>query len=202
MNVYAETNFVLEIALRQEQCNNCEAIVALCKEQRINLVIPAYSLAEPYETLIRRHKERKKLKNNLDTELNQLARTDSYASDITKIQILTNLLIKSTEDEMNRLEDTRKYLINVAETIPLNSKILKFSAKHQKEHDLSPQDAIVYSSVIYHLEHNKLEPSCFLNKNSKDFDDPDITENLEHYKCKMLSRFDNGYKYIINKIII
>ncbi len=187
MNVYAETNFVLEIALRQEQCSDCEAIAALCKERRINLIIPAYSIAEPYETLIRRHKDRKKLKNSLDTELNQLARTNFYASDIIKIQSLTNLLVKSTEDEMNRLEDVRNNLIRVTEIISLNSEILKSSAEHQKEHDLSPQDAIVYASVIFHLEHSEPETACFLNKNSKDFDDPDISEKLEHYRCKMLS---------------
>ncbi|WYD79329.1 MAG: hypothetical protein V8K32_08395 [Candidatus Electrothrix gigas] len=31
MNVYAETNFVLEMALRQEQGRDCEAIAALCR---------------------------------------------------------------------------------------------------------------------------------------------------------------------------
>ncbi len=200
MNVYAETNFVLEMTLRQEQCRDCEAIAELCREHRITLIIPAYSLAEPYETLIRRHRERKKLKNALDTELNQLARTDAYTSEILKIQSLTNLLIQSTEDEMNRLEDVRDGLIEVAETVPLNSEILKSSAEHQKEHDLSPQDAIVYASVLYHLRQNEPETACFLNKNSKDFDDPDISEMLEHYRCKILSRFDHGYQFIINKI--
>ena len=157
MNVYAETNFVLEMALRQEQCQDCEAIVGLCEEQGINLIIPAYSLAEPYETLVRRHRYRRKLKNSLDTELSQLARTDFYLSDITKIQSLTSLLIESTEDEMNRLEDIRNCIIGVAEIIPLNSEILKSSAEHQKTHDLSPQDALVYASVLYHLKKTESE---------------------------------------------
>ncbi len=42
--------------------------------------------------------------------------------------------------------------------------------------------------------------ACFLNKNSKDFDDPYITEPLEQYRCKMISRFDQGYQFIVNKI--
>ncbi len=200
MNVYAETNFVLEMALRQEQCLSCEAIAGLCKDHKILLVIPAYSLAEPYETLIRRHRNRKKLKNSLDTELTQLARTDSYAVKILEIQSLLNLLIRSTEDEMRRLEDVRLGLIEVAETVPLNSEILKSSAEYQKVHDLSPQDAIVYASVLYHLKQTKPETACFLNKNSKDFDDPDISEMLERYRCKLLSRFDHGHQFINDKI--
>ncbi len=103
---------------------------------------------------------------------------------------------------MNRLEKVRNDLIGVAETVPLTSEILRSSAKHQKEHDLSPQDAVVYASVIYHLKKSESETACFLNKNSKDFDDPDISETLEHYRCKMLSRFDHGFQFIINKLRI
>ena len=129
-----------------------------------------------------------------------MARTEFYTTDIHKIQNLTNILIKSTEDEMNRLENVKNDLIGISEMIPLSSEVLKSSAEHQKEHDLSPQDALVYTSVIYHLEKSKPEDACFLNKNSKDFDDPDISEMLEKYKCKMLTRFDHGYQYIINRI--
>ena len=56
MNVYVESNFVLELALLQEQHASCEALLRLCEEGGIQLVIPAYSLAEPYETLTRRHR--------------------------------------------------------------------------------------------------------------------------------------------------
>ena len=50
MNVYVESNFVLELAFLQEQCSSCEKILSLCEARRIQLLIPAYSLAEPYET--------------------------------------------------------------------------------------------------------------------------------------------------------
>ena len=200
MNIYAETNFVLEMAFRQEQCRACETIVSLCRERRIHLIIPAYSLAEPYETLIRRHRRRKKLKNTLDTELNQLARTDSYASEIRNIQKLLNILLQSTEDEMKRFENVKNDLIKFAEIIPLNAEIMQYSTTHRKTHDLSPQDAIVYASVLHHLQQTKPEIACFLNKNSKDFDDPDILDILEEYRCKMLSRFTHGYQFITNKI--
>jgi hypothetical protein len=37
----------------------------------MQIVIPAYSLAEPYETLTRRHRQRKRMKAELDDELRQ-----------------------------------------------------------------------------------------------------------------------------------
>ena len=51
MNVYVESNFVLELALLQEQSASGEAILRLGEEHRVHLVVPAYALVEPYETL-------------------------------------------------------------------------------------------------------------------------------------------------------
>jgi hypothetical protein len=62
VNVYVESNFVLELALLQEQQASCEELLLLCEGRRIQLVIPACSLAEPYETLTRRHRQRKRMK--------------------------------------------------------------------------------------------------------------------------------------------
>ena len=56
MNVYIESNFVLELALLQEQSSSCEEILGLCESRGVRFVVPAYSLAEPYETLTRRQK--------------------------------------------------------------------------------------------------------------------------------------------------
>ena len=78
MNVYVESNFVLELALLQEQHASCEEMVRLGEAGRIQLIIPVYSLAEPYETLTSRHRQRKRMKAELDTELRQLARTTTY----------------------------------------------------------------------------------------------------------------------------
>ncbi len=49
MNIYVETNFVLELTFQQEQCTSCEQILLLCEAGYGQLVIPAYSLAEPHK---------------------------------------------------------------------------------------------------------------------------------------------------------
>ena len=51
MNIYVETNFVLELVFEQEQHTSCEQILALCESGRSRLIIPAYCLAEPHEKL-------------------------------------------------------------------------------------------------------------------------------------------------------
>lgn len=77
MNVYVETNFVLELVFQQEQFVSCKQILQLSEAGRIKLVIPAYSLAEPHEKLSRQAKSRREIQQVLDNELRQLARTAS-----------------------------------------------------------------------------------------------------------------------------
>ncbi len=108
MNVYIETNFVLEMTLLQECCNACEDLVKLCESNELSLIIPAYSLAEPYETLTRRHRNRKKLKTDLENELNLLSRTELYADSARNIIISLDLLIISAKEEILRLEEQFK----------------------------------------------------------------------------------------------
>lgn len=196
MNVYTETNFVLELALLQEEHSSCESIVELCESGAARLILPAYSLAEPYETLGRRHRQRKELKSRLDQELGQLGRTTTYAHRASELLDLVGLLIESAAEESRWLEATRNRLLKVAEIVPLDRSILEDSSLYQTAHDFSAQDALVYATVLRHLGTGGGEPSCFLNRNSRDFDDPDVVAELERHRCKMIPRFDAGYRYI------
>ena len=61
MNVYVESNFMLEQALEQEQCENCKELIGIASAGSIRLVVPAFSLAEPHIALMRRGNERSRL---------------------------------------------------------------------------------------------------------------------------------------------
>jgi predicted nucleic acid-binding protein len=200
VNIYVELNFVLELALLQEQHASCEDILRVCEAGNAQLIIPAYSLVAPYETLIRPHRQRKQMKAALDIELQQLARTATYADRLDGFQNLTALLIDSADEEAKRLEETRSGLSRTAEIIPLDRAILEIATRYQVAHDLSPQDALVYAAVLSYLTQSGAPESCFLNKNSRDFDDPDLVEELNTYNCRLLPRFDIGYQFILGRI--
>ena len=197
MNIYVESNFVLEIALAQEQHESCESILALCVARRAQLLIPAFSIAEPYQTLERRHRQRRQTKRELDSELTQLARTAGYAPALSGSQSLVDLLIDSTDEEARRLEATRAKLIQTAVILPLDATVLEAATPYQTDYDLSPEDAIVYATVLSHLKDRPSGRSCFLNRNTRDFDDPDLVAELRRYGCKMVPRFDSGYQHIL-----
>lgn len=102
MNIYLETNFVLELVFQQEQFASCEQILQLCEARIIQIVIPAYSLAEPHEKLICQAKNRRDLQQLLDTELRQLARSASYQTQINSIENIASLLVQSSQEERQR----------------------------------------------------------------------------------------------------
>ena len=201
MNVYVESNFVLELAFLQEQCSSCEKILSLCEARRIQLLIPAYSLAEPYETLTRRQKRRKRIKEKIDTELRQIARTSAYVDRLGDLHDLTALLIKLADEEEMRLEEIRSRLMRITEVIPLDASVVSVAAmQYQQTHGFSPQDALVFASVLSHLEQVSAPQSCFLNRDSKDFDNQIVVEQLNGYDCKLLPRFDSGHDFILNAL--
>ena len=200
MNVYVESNFVLELALLQEQSTSCEEILGLCETRGVQLVVPAYSLAEPYETLTRRQKKRKRLKQEIDAELGQIARTATYAGRLDGFRDVTALLMNIDVEESKRLEEVCSRLTKTAEVIPLDTSVLSASTQYQRTHRFAPQDALVYSAVLSHLERARAPQSCFLNRNSRDFDDQTVVEQLERYNCKLLPRFDSGSRFILNTL--
>lgn len=132
MIIYVESNFVLELALLQEQHISCENILDICEVGNAKLVVPAFSIAEPYEVLIRQHKRRSHLTNELKTEFTQISRSQPYQTQITSLQEITTLLLNSLEEEKQRLSQTRDRILNISEIIPLTSDVLKTAAILEK----------------------------------------------------------------------
>ena len=196
MNVYVESNFVLELALFQEQFESCDKILSLCESKRVRLVVPAYSLAEPYETLARRRKQRTEMSKEIDHELRQIARSATHKDRLHRFRDVTALLINAADEAAKQLERVRSRMIKAACVIPLDAPVLASATQYQRAHDFSPQDAIVYSSVLSHLKRDRATRNCFLNKDRRNFFDQSIVNELRGYDCKLLTRFESGYQFI------
>lgn len=196
MIVYVESNFILELAFLREEHISCESILALSDKNEINLVLPAFSVGESYEAWVRRYKHRTELHNRLTQEIRELSRSTPYEKSSKDFQELTNVLVKSGEEEKQRLDDAISRILATAEVIPIGLETIKTAIQFQRSHTLSPQDSIVYASVLAHLSTAPGEPKCFLTKNSKDFANPDIYKELNAHNCKLLTKFSDGLGYI------
>lgn len=195
MIVYIETNFVLELALEQEESESCQTLLALSVSDAIELVVPAFALVEPLETLVRRDKSRKQLADRAGSELRQLGRSAFYRDDTSSFETLVSLLMKSGDEEIQRFVETRSRLVELATIIPLDQRILMRVPTVRANHGLSQQDAVIFASVLEHLEGSSGQISCFVTRNAHDFSDPDIETVLRNLGCKLLFRFQDGVGY-------
>jgi hypothetical protein len=196
MTVYVESNFVLEQALQQEQCDACNAILDLAASGRIALAVPAFSLAEPHQALALKEKARNRLSNELQTHISELGRSRAYRAVLDDFGSLVSVLIRSAEHEREGLQDAIAGLLKTAAVIPLNSTILSSAGELQVGLGMSGQDAIVLASVLQHLQDKSRAESCFLSRNSRDFDDPDVRDRLDRFGCRYFAQFDQALQFI------
>lgn len=194
MIVYVESNFVLELAFRQEDCESCENILQLAEAGKIELMLPAYCLGEPYERLVRRDRQRRDVHRKLSEELRELARSAPYADAAANLNNLTGLLVESGEQEMSQLNAVLGRLLEIATLITLDREVLGNALLAQQNLGLSPQDSIVYASVHSKVvSGNRLQ--CFVNKNTRDFLIPEIEEDFEAHNCRLIGKFSDGLNY-------
>jgi predicted nucleic acid-binding protein len=201
MIVYVETNFLLEIILGQEELEHAKRIIQLAQESKINLRFPSFSLMEPLWTIKSRGNERKSIHTSLTKELNQLGRSVYNTEIVPLIQSLTEKIITVEREDMGKLEETFLTMLRYATPIHISREIYERSLEYQSEYALSPQDSIVYSSIIVDLEmQNKDTAKVFVSKNSHDFDQDDLKEELQTHNCKYLAVFEHTLGYIHSKL--
>jgi hypothetical protein len=200
MNVYVETNFILEHALEQEEFESCRDFLALSSAHSIQLIIPAFSLAEPHDVLRAKEKARHKIGNDLKTQLNELGRSKQYSNVPMAFSELTAIFFASGENERRGLHGTIQRMVEDALIIPLDSAIFEWAVNIETGFGLSSKDSIVLASILKHLNENTPQESCFLNRNTKDFDDPDIKDILDRLKCKFFGSFDEGLRYVKSRL--
>jgi predicted nucleic acid-binding protein len=204
MNIYCETNFILEIVFSQEQATYCENIISLCKANKVNLIIPAYSFAEAIYRLEKQISLQDSFIEDLDPHIKHFSRTVNYnqqnEQQIQKFKDLEIFLRKNKEELKSRFEKCRNDLVSDAEIIPLDSHSLITAESFQTEYTLSLQDSIIFASTLSHLEQNNTASSCFLNRNASDFNTKEIKSKLEPLNCKLITSFEHGFSYISNEI--
>ena len=196
MIVAVESNFVLEVALRQNEVVDCERLIVLAQEGAIKLAIPACSLFEPYETLVRRRKQRDAILERLRDELRELARTEAFAHLSDTSMTVTRALAESAEIQAKALDSTVHALSRVATVIPLTAEVMRNAVEAQSAFLLSPQDCVVFASTDQYLREQGTDQKVFATKNSRDFLSDDVEDWFRRYNCKLLATFAATRQYV------
>lgn len=200
MNIYCETNFILEIVFAQEESIYCEKLISLCQRKKIRIILPSYSFAESIYRLENQIKLQNNFQKDLNSQITHFSRNSRNIQQIKTFSELDTFLNKNTEDSTKRLEECRKVLTKNAELISFDENVLKKVNSVKSKYDLTLQDAIIFTSILSHLQQNKASQSCFLNRNAKDFSTSEIKTKLKSLNCKLIPSFEDGLKFIDSQI--
>ncbi len=197
MIVYVESNFVLEVALGQEESPSAESILVLAEGSKIELVFPGFALSEPFATVTQRDRDRRRLRSSFTEMLRQLQRSEPRKQVVSDLQPVPIILTTIVKKEIDLLQSTVDRLLNVGKSIEIDGASFKQALMYQRNLDLSPQDSIIYAAVITDLQkRSHQEDKCFISRNWKDFRNPDIKSELESYNCRYAESFGEGLSYI------
>lgn len=195
--LYVESNFVLELALLQQEHSACEEILTICKTKKVRLIIPSFSISEPYHTINNRKADRTNLANSLGNTLTELSRTSSYKQNIMLWQQQISFLTQTIEEDAHRLQTIMEDILNLCEIIQLDKTIIEESKKYRSI--LKDKDSIIYASVLEHLKTGREKEKIFIARDG-DFHTEEIKKTLMSFNCKILYKFTDGLNYIKHKI--
>jgi predicted nucleic acid-binding protein len=191
--MYVESNFVLELALQQEQSGAAQLLLERAIRGNIALAMPSIALTEPFSTLVQRGRNLSREINLLSHRAKDLARNVNYQAEVRDLAAVQSHLESVSVREAVRLSETVATLLDIARIIPLDSAVFSAARAIQPEFNLGTADAIVLASVIHDLaQHTGAVPHFFVNRNTRDFNSPRILTTLLRYDCVYFGSFNDA----------
>jgi hypothetical protein len=202
MIVYVESNFVLEVALEQEQFPAADAILKLAESGKITIAFPSFALSEPFATIMHRDRERTELHNRLTASLGQLRRSETHKQTIHDLQPLLITLRNAVNREFDLLHAMVSRLLKAGKPIELDEFCLEQALSYQVLFGFKPQDSIIYSTVIADMQRKaSTEARCFLSRDKLAFStNPGIKPELATYNCRYIGNFAQGLDFIQHRL--
>ncbi len=195
MIVYGESNFVLELTLEQEEQAYAENILAAAERRQVILVVPSFSIDEPFSTVAHRSRIRRQINNSISEQARQLERSPTHAGLVTEIRAVVGKLASLEGHELMKLQSTVDRVLRVATVVPMTSAAFAAAADYSSGFGLSLQDGIVLASTMSHAATRPpTEPKIFANRNPKDFDVPDIVNLLATHGCELAVTFEDAWR--------
>jgi predicted nucleic acid-binding protein len=198
--VYVESNFILEIALQQEEAAQANELLDMVEGKLIELAFPAFSLSEPFATVVARAKARAGLAETTRQQMRELGRSQPHRSFATSLESLTKQFAAIAKAEMDLLESTLGRMLRAARVLPLDATTFASALAHERTLGLSAPDAIILASVESDLRTVPSQPRCFLNRNHKDFGQPGVRAVLDALECRYMPAFAQGLAFVRSQL--
>lgn len=192
MTVYVESNFVLEIALGQEQSVVAETILSRALGGGITLAVPSCALVEPFSTITRRGDRRRELRNRLKSETLDLKRSWPHEEDALGLESMAELFTAIEDREKTRLDETVQRLFEIAEVIEVDASLYDEAQTLARDFSFTKMtDAIVCASILRHLsESAQPGPHYFATRDAADFGAIDMVQQFRQLGCTVIFTFE------------
>jgi predicted nucleic acid-binding protein len=168
VRVYIESNFLLEIALQQEQAAAAARLLDWAEAGRIGMALPVVSLCEPFSLLAYRARHREMLKQSLDRETRELQRESPRRELAGAMDAWAQQLIQVGRQHADALNSVVERLLRTADLLPLTPETFDRAMRLQVEHDLSIRDAMTLAMILAACEAAPSEAGCFVSRDAKD----------------------------------
>lgn len=186
MMLLVESNFIIELAA-QEEVDQAELLVQSAEKQEYRLFIPAFSLAEAFETYARWRKQRNQSRNDFDAQLRQLARSRDHADLANATRTIADVFSASAIAQAKRLNETLTRLIRCATVLPLDERVIARSIEAQEDFGLEAKDAVVFASVEAGLTSAEDEDGrLFITKDRSGFLRPQVVDHFRALRCDVV----------------
>lgn len=197
MIVYVESNFVLEIALGQEQAGAASHILGMAERGVIQIVTPTFGLSEPFSSIRQRGRDRQQLQQSMRPIERELRRAHHTQGLADALGPLGDAMFALESSELDRLESAIARVLDCAATVELNAQIYGAALRIRDEIDLDLEDSIIYACVLADLYQRAADiPKCFASRDARAFFDPAVRDQLQEYNCRYISRFPQAVEYI------
>lgn len=201
INVYIETNFLLNIAKKQEESFYSSKILRLAKNKKIILILPIYCIPESYSALFRKHELFRKLKRRAITVLDDINRSRLHKPIYEVYKNLPTEIAVIIQREVNRLDKVITEVWKSAKILNSSSEIHKKGIVFRTTLDLQHEmDAAIFSTIENDLKTTKSSAEkIFLTADEKMLT-PELIKLLSQRNCTCFHSFMKAYKFIENRI--
>lgn len=200
MIVYIESNFILELALQQEQAAAADAILKLAEHKTVDLVLPSFAVSEPFSTLAYRRTGLNRVLDLLTLELNQIQRSIPHQRVGSALNEPLNDLRATSRHDGDALVQATQRILEVARLIHIDSEIFESARVSTDQFGLQPADAVIFATIMADLaQQPRRQKKCFLSRDRRAFLRPDIRKKLSLTGCRIIPSFDDALGFLTGK---
>lgn len=177
--VYVETNFILRLALSQEQSNECERIVGAAEANKLMLALPILALFESLYKLRGKRQNRAEQSSYLLRMLDDLRRSDvELHQEVASYLQQAHLRIGELDDhEREELAATIDRLRQCAHILPVSPSLFHEAYEHERR-ALQSADALMLTAILTHARDTQGE-RFFLTSDSDFSSSPAVRQLIK-----------------------